>query len=128
MALQENEMKFISRTNSISNVIVNTTNEWTQVRAFSKSKMGNVDIMLEPKMGLINVKWVRGVPDELDELYISAKDALSLSCILGLFTRSIAGLEINTADMKHAQIRITSEKLRKEVEEFVNFIIDNSKR
>ena len=116
-----------SQVNAISNVIFNTTRDWTQVRAFSKSKFGNVDIMLEPKMGMISIKQLRKIDEDVDELFILTKDQTSLSNMLKLLGQSIEGLQICTADYRHIQIRLTKEKIRKDVEEFVNCMIEKNK-
>ena len=118
----------VSPANAISNVIVNTTKDWTQVRAFCKSTIGHVDIILEPKMDKIAVKEMRVSGEQVDELYISASNLHGFTNILNLLSKSISGLEINTADHRYVQIRLTSEKIRRQVEDFVNCMIEKNKR
>ena len=128
MAFHGNEMNFNRNANSISKVIASTTNDWAQVRAFSRSKIGKVDLMVEPKMGKLSVKTVRKTDEDVDELYILAKDQTGMNNILRTLSQSVGSLQICTADLRHIQIRLTSEKLKKDVEDFVNFVIETNKR
>jgi len=114
--------------NPISNVIVSTTKDWTQVRAFSKSKLGHVDIILEQKMGRMSIKDMRQTDDSIQELFIIAKDQAGLHRILNLFQQSAGRLDVSTADMRYAQIMLRNAEIRKQVEEFVNCVIDDNKK
>lgn len=113
--------------NIFSNTFTNTTSDWTQVRVFTKSKIGHIDVMLEPAMRKIVVKQINRTDESIKELYISAKNQISLYRILNLLTQFSNELKINTADMRHAQILLETEALRKQVEEFVNSVIENNR-
>ena len=128
MTFNGNEMIFNRNVNPIGKAIASTAKDWTQVRAFSRSKMGNVDLKLEPKMGRISVKEVRKTEEDVEEIYILARDQTGMNNILRTLSQSVGGLQVCTADMRHIQIRLTSEKLRKDIEEFVNFAIETNKR
>jgi len=112
-----------SYANPVITAINRTVGDWSKIRILGSSKFGNVDLIIEPKMDKITVKKVEKISEPLNEIYISAKDFQSLSRILTTLNELLSDIQVNTACSVQIQILLNSKKLKKEVEEFVDYAL-----